>query len=280
MSSPQRLRASSLCMQAFAVVAAVSLTLLVSVPASAETLIEALSRAIRTNPAVNARRASLLATRENLPIAEFGYLPKIEAGAEVGYRHERGDAGDGGSSFSLDGVPRSYGAQITQPLFDGFKTTYAVEQATSEAQAAQQTLRSTEQVTVFLAVQAYVDVMTARSLVERASNYISGLEQQLKRFQSLRRFKDATAADVAEIQVRVAKAEAQKSFADAALKAAIAEYQQVIGSEPSGLAAVEPVDALVPPTLKEAIEIGLFAKSGHPRRILGCGCSVAPDQDR
>src|SRR5436305_15231834 len=52
--------------------------------ASAETLPEALELAYRANPALNAQRASLGATGENLAKAKAGFQPKLSAAADLG----------------------------------------------------------------------------------------------------------------------------------------------------------------------------------------------------
>src|SRR3982074_3047609 len=53
-------------------------------PSAAETLREALELAYRANPALNAQRANLGATGENLARAKAGFQPKVTAGADLG----------------------------------------------------------------------------------------------------------------------------------------------------------------------------------------------------
>ena len=54
-------------------------------PAHAETISSALARAYAFSPDLNAQRAGLRATDENLPTAVAGYRPTVTAAGDVGY---------------------------------------------------------------------------------------------------------------------------------------------------------------------------------------------------
>src|SRR5271156_6521503 len=89
-------------------------------PAAAETLEAALARAYQTNPQLNAQRAIVRQTDENVPQALSGYRPTINANAAVGREYtslqQTIPASPGflpnGTSFSAKGLttPRSVGA--------------------------------------------------------------------------------------------------------------------------------------------------------------------------
>ena len=55
--------------------------------ASADTIEWALVQAYQNNPSLNAQRASLRSTDENVPQALSGYRPKISATATGGYNY-------------------------------------------------------------------------------------------------------------------------------------------------------------------------------------------------
>jgi len=61
-----------------------ALPLLPAVPARADTLRSALVQAYRSNPSLNAQRASVRATDENVPQALSGYRPRISISATGG----------------------------------------------------------------------------------------------------------------------------------------------------------------------------------------------------
>lgn len=61
-----------------------ALTLAAASPAVAETLDSALARAYGANPALNASRAGLRATDENVAQAKAGYRPTVSLDADIG----------------------------------------------------------------------------------------------------------------------------------------------------------------------------------------------------
>src|SRR5712672_2889945 len=56
-------------------------------PASADTIEAALVRAYQTNPQLNAQRATVRSTDENVPQALSGYRPRVALTASAGYQY-------------------------------------------------------------------------------------------------------------------------------------------------------------------------------------------------
>ena len=77
--------------------------------AQADTLEWALVQAYQNNPSLNAQRASLRATDENVPQALSGYRPKLSVTASGGYNYQNST-----SVFPLAG------ALITSPFAQNF----------------------------------------------------------------------------------------------------------------------------------------------------------------
>ena len=65
-------------------------------PAAADTLEWALVQAYQNNPSLNAQRAALRATDENVPQALSGYRPKLSITANGGAAVPEGDLGNSG----------------------------------------------------------------------------------------------------------------------------------------------------------------------------------------
>ena len=131
--------------------AVVSATLLTGVlvgvsgaPAYAETISSALARAYAFSPDLNAQRAGLRATDENLPAAAAGYRPTVTA---------TGNAGDenliettpGLGTAAFDTFPRTAALTATETLFDGFKTANTMRQSESQIFQGRESLRLGEQ---------------------------------------------------------------------------------------------------------------------------------------
>src|SRR5262245_64690827 len=88
-------------------------------PALSETLNEALASAYKVNPRLDAARATLRATDEEVPRAISGYRPTVTGNADTSFEKTttRPPSVVSGSSN-----PRGYNVQLVQPLFKGFQT--------------------------------------------------------------------------------------------------------------------------------------------------------------
>jgi outer membrane protein len=258
-------------------------------PCSAETLREALDLAYRANPALNAQRANLGATGENLAKAKAGFLPKVGASADLGlYRDStkpslddcsRPFVGDtltnvGCDPYTTKTTPRGAGLQFNQNLFDGFRTTNSVRQAKSQISAAQATTRSVEQNTLLLATTAYVDVLADTAIVSAAARNVAALQDQLQQTKARHSFGDVTKTDVAQIETRLAAAQAQHSLAIANLEGDVAAYRRVVGVAPSHLQPPREVSALVPAGLAETVELSLTQNPAIHAARFGIDVSV------
>ncbi len=121
--------------------------------AAADTLERALVQAYQNNRSLNAQRASLRATDENVPRALSGYRPKLSVTAGGGYNYNNAV-----QTFPVNGVAtnvpfaqtfysRTVGATGTYTLFNGYQTANRTRQAESQVDAARETLRVTKQQT-------------------------------------------------------------------------------------------------------------------------------------
>src|SRR6202047_1821758 len=98
-------------------------------PALADPSEPALVRAYQTNPQLNAQRATVRATDENVPQALSGYRPKVALTASAGYQYTDTNSTAGGSATSIvrteihgANPPRSVGVNVQQTLFNGQQT--------------------------------------------------------------------------------------------------------------------------------------------------------------
>src|SRR5712692_2663188 len=84
--------------------AAVAVLLMASIgssPALADTIEAALVRAYQTNPQLNAQRASVRATDENVPQALSGYRPRVAITGSAGYQYTDTNTTSGGSPNTI-----------------------------------------------------------------------------------------------------------------------------------------------------------------------------------
>jgi outer membrane protein len=234
-----------------ALIGAASLTVAV---AHAESINEALAAAYQYNPQLDAERARLRATDENVAIANSRYRPSITGQADFG----RQTLDTRPSNDQVEGVtsPKTYSLSASQLLFDGFQTQNAVGGAEAGVRAGRETLRNVEQQVLLDAATAYMDTVRDQAIVRLRESNVASLTTELKATQDRFAVGEVTRTDVAQSQARRASAISALDLAQANLKTSRANYERVIGHPPGNL--VEPASAgsEVPKSLSEASAIG------------------------
>lgn len=231
--------------------------------AMAQTMDAALARAYAGNPTLNAQRASVRATNENVPQALSGYRPRITASADIGASiTDANIPGTVGVTSRMG--PRGAGVQIDQNIFDGGKTRSSVGQAESQVLGARATLRNTEQNVLLDAATSYMNVLRDTAILSLNRNNVEVLEEQLRQTRDRFQVGEVTRTDVAQAEARQSQAQSQAILAESNLKTSIARFRQNVGIEPKQLAPGRPVENFMPKTLPAALNVAL---SGHPAII-------------
>src|SRR5580700_9655331 len=230
--------------------------------AHADTLEWALVQAYQNNPLLNAQRASLRATDENVPQALSGYRPKLSLTATGGYNYQNATsivplAGALlNSQFGQNFYSRTVGANGTYTLFNGFQTANRTRQAESQVDAARETLRVTEQQVLLDAATAYMNLLRDGAILELNQSNVQVLTEQLKQTRDRFNVGEVTRTDVAQAESRLAAGRSALLGAQSNFVTSQANYRRVIGVNPGKLAAGTPVDRLSPNTLPRAITQG------------------------
>ncbi|MEX1060719.1 MAG: TolC family outer membrane protein [Methyloceanibacter sp.] len=239
-------------------------------PASAETLEQALADAYLINPVLNAERARLRATDEQVALAKSGLRPFVSGSADWNYVNQNSErAGGGGAGggnavdlgaggLTTDGVthPHGYSVQLSQPLFEGFQNLNAIRQAKSTVQAAREALRSVEQTVLLDAATAYVNVVRDQAIVRLRENDVTVLSEQLKATRDRFEVGEVTRTDVAQAEARRSEALATLAAAQANLKTSRAAYEQIVGHPPENLVTPASIRHLLPSSINEAMTLG------------------------
>ena len=95
---------------------AVAALLFQNIGARAETIESALARAYTANADLNAQRASVRATDEQVPRAKSGYLPRVSASAQGGRGNNVYNA------YETNLSPRGLSLTVTQNIYNGDRT--------------------------------------------------------------------------------------------------------------------------------------------------------------
>jgi outer membrane protein len=209
------------------------------------TLIEALAATYSYQPALQAERAKLRATDENVPTALAGWRPTVVMAGTAGY-------GNGLTREYLTTVtpaenikqlnPRVIAtaqATVTQNLYTGGKVSANVNRSKNQVMAERATLIAQEQTSFNNAVSAYVGVIQAKQLLDLQINNEQVLAKQLEATNDRFRVGEITRTDVAQAEAALEGARATRETAVGNLQTARGTFQQIIG--------VFPPDDLVEP---------------------------------
>ena len=233
--------------------------------AGAETLESALVKAYQDNAQLNAQRALVRATDENVPQALSGYRPKIGVIATLGEQRtgETAKSVQPGLPATYSSqyetiTPYSYGVSASQTLFNGFQTANKTRAAESQVFGAREGLRALEQTVLLSAATIYMDTLrdTANVLIQRSN--VTSLRQVLE--QTKKRFEvgDVTRTDISQAEAQVASAETALLAAEAQLATDSGNYETIIGLPPKDLKPGMPADRFLPKALVAAIQTAVL----------------------
>jgi outer membrane protein len=226
------------------------------------TLAQALATVYLNQPVLQAARAQLRSTDENVPQALAGWKPTVIVAGSTGY-------GDG--QEILMGVSqrqaRDIGtaqATVTQPLYTGGKVRATVNRATDQVMAQRANLLAQEETSFANAVNAYVGVIENRQLLQLQISNERVLREQLRSTNDQYRVGEVTRTDVAQAEASLALAIAQRQTAEGNLQTANATYVQIIGYQPS--ADLVPPQPLALPVMSDR-QAAILAASDNPAVI-------------
>ena len=226
--------------------------------ASAESLEDALIKAYQSNPTLEAGRASLRSTDEEISSALSNWRPSVSLSGSAGVRDTETEVNGTKTDNSL--TPYTVGLNVTQPLYRGGRTTAETERAEARIKAARASLRSTEQDVMLQVATAYFNVLRDTAVVELNQNNVRVLERQLEATRDRFDVGEVTRTDVSQAEARLAGAKANLISAQGALANTRAQYERLVGNPPSDLEIPNALSGL-PTSISDVLTI---AQGQHP----------------
>jgi outer membrane protein len=237
-------------------------------------------RAYQNNPQLNAQRAQVRVTDENVPQALSGYRPKVAVTASAGFQYTDTLSTQGGDERGVvktpiagANAPRSVGGTVTQTLFNGQQTANRTRAAESQVSGAREALRALEQTVLLSAATIYMDYLRDSAIVEVQKSNVRVLEQTLKQTRDRFNVGEVTRTDVAQSEAQLAAGRTQLLTAEANLTTTRSNFRRIIGNEPAALAPGSPVDRFLPSTLPAAVELGLTQNPNVTAAMFGIDVS-------
>lgn len=213
------------------------------------TLQQALAATYATSPTLQAARANLRATDENVPAALAGWRPQVVLSGSAGidgakvtsisknpFTNERTRSGS-----SLDRSQTDASLTVTQPLYRGGRTKASTSKAVNGVMATRAQLIATEQQVFTNVIQAYVGVISNAQVLQLDINNEQVLSRQLQATNDRFRVGEITRTDVAQAEAALAGSTATRQSAEGTLQTSRATYQQLVGEIPDNLTEPQPL---------------------------------------
>lgn len=231
--------------------------------ADANPLSEELRHLVATHPEIKTRQAQVESARAGIERAYAGYLPRLDAIAEVGpqYIDSPVTRDAGGGSFTA--ISEVYGVRLTQPLFDGFATPSELRAARLSQEVGTFTLEGTRQNVLFSGIAAYTEVLRQSRLIALARRNEETIRQQLHLEDERVRRGAGIAVDVLLAKSRLQIAKERRVAFEGGLEDALARYLRLFGHAPEVAQMTDsvPREDLVPATVEAAL---VFAERENP----------------
>ena len=242
----------------------------------AHTLQEALGAAYSNNPSLQAARAQLRATDENVPAALAGWRPTVIVSGSGGPAFGTQTLSTGGREItSQQGRALVTGqATFTQPIYRGGRTTAGTNRAENQVMTQRAKLIANEEQLFSDTINAYVTVISNTQILQLNANNEQVLQRQLQATNDRFRVGEITRTDVAQAEAALAGATATRQTAEGNLQTSRATFQRLVGDLPDRL--VEPQPLKLPTkTLEEAKALA----GGNNPNVIAALFQNAADKD-
>jgi len=241
---------------------AATILLVCIAPAHAETLEEAVARAVATFPEIQTGAANRRAAIAAISEARAGYFPTLDV--TVGYGREQSDnvntrAATQGGEVTLNRTEAE--VTLSQLVFDGGAVSSQVRLQESRSDSAAYDLANTAQTIALRAARAYLEVLRLRSVIEIAQVNVTVHQRTLEQVTMLFERGAGRRSDAQQAEARLALARSTLTALRGQLEQAESEYRRLTGLAPQQLEKpTVPLERL-PRDEQTALEEAL---TGHP----------------
>jgi adhesin transport system outer membrane protein len=206
--------------------------------AQATSLREAVQQAVLTNPRIDAAQANRRASEYSFKQAKGRFLPELELNADVGQEKIDRPEGLGPSVNDTWQDRRQASLSVRQVLFDGWDRANDIYRTQAGISAASFRVLVRSEAVGLNSVEAYIDVIRHRDLLDLALD-------NLKRHQALLRIiqerYDGGRAPIGDLEQTIERVESAKALVaqiKVASETAKAKYKNAVGVPPSALKSV------------------------------------------
>lgn len=225
---------------------ALLLSALAAGPAFGETLDDAISRALSGDPGLQSARTQLETSRLSVSAARAERLPNITGGLGVSRNwvdssgravvDENGNIIGGSTGGGIVTTDSGSGSlSLSETLYNGGRTTAAINQAKANLERTNATVRGSEDTLIQQVVTAYTGVTYAEAALTIRRESVERLMGEVDAAQTRFDVGARTRTDVYQAQAQLAQARSDLSAAQADLAAQRATYERRVGALPGTL---------------------------------------------
>jgi adhesin transport system outer membrane protein len=243
------------------------LGLIATGPVFAASLEDELGGLLLDHPNIRAAYKTVESSREEIKRTTSGFYPQVSITGDITQEvidspAER-QAGDGQLGKPSTRTAERGSVSVIQNLFDGFLTTSSVRTAQLNKELASLTLEGTRQNIVFEGINAYINVLRQKRLIELSRENEATIQQQLSLEDERVQRGSGVAVDVLQAKSRLQVAKERLVTFEGALEDSVSRYTQTFNHVPDIEAMTDPLAPIemVPSELDRAIDQAMI---GNP----------------
>lgn len=225
--------------------------------ADAAELKDEITQLLQAHKRIAAAQADLAAAEQRAEASKSALYPTFDATSSYGY--ERQNKGNGTADTAMP--PRTLELSLTQTIYDFGATEASLDRAGVEVRQSRQTLQSTRQNVALEGINAFLNLLRQRKLLEFNEGSIANVKRQMQLEDARVQRGSGLATDVLQAKSQLAGLEATRTRIQGALRNAVNRYRAVFSKPaPKGEELQRtkipklPLD-LLPATVDEAIAI-------------------------
>ena len=195
-------------------------------------VIKTLSNAFKNNSKLNAERASLNSTKQNLNISRGEFLPSVTVSGNISSQEDTGRTNQSGEALAdLNSTPETRSVLVEQKIFSGFSNYNNLKKSQLELEYAKYELTKLEQEVILSAATAYYNLGYNFKNLEFNQLNVELFERQVESDRSRLERGEISLTDFAQSESSLAGAQAKLITARNELISGKKNFQKIIGSK-------------------------------------------------
>ncbi|MBF0624547.1 MAG: TolC family outer membrane protein [Magnetococcales bacterium] len=233
--------------------------------AHSETLVDAVTTAVRTNPEARAAAENRAAVEQTIRQSRAGYLPTVDASGAYGPEWSDNSTTRAASEGSRTMKHGASSLTASQMLFDGGAVASQVDRAKAAFESARSGYDRTAETVAQTAMETFLDTMKQRELEGLLQQKVALHQETLEKIRAKFQSGAGNEADVQQTETRLALASSEFLTTQGMRLAAEARYLRLMGhAAPTELTGPEVAYDQLPKSLPQAVE---EAQASHPAII-------------